>query len=208
MRFSYLDWGREGLPPMLFLHGGGLTSRTWDLVCLALRQHHRCIALDQRGHGDSEWSPTMEYSWQAHVGDLEAFVDALELRGLILAGMSMGGLIAIGYAGRHSGHLAGLVAIDIGPEPRQIEGNATRAFLLDTAEVDSVEEFVQKAAAFNPHRDVRLLRRSVLHNLRELPSGRWARKNDTRHLVQQAGGVASRPTREIWNMWAKSSAPF
>ena len=37
MRFRYLDWGTRGQPPILFLHGGGLTAHTWDLVCLALR---------------------------------------------------------------------------------------------------------------------------------------------------------------------------
>lgn len=45
MRFHYLDWGRPGKRPILFLHGGGLTAHTWDLVCLAvLRQNHIRLA--------------------------------------------------------------------------------------------------------------------------------------------------------------------
>ena len=60
MRFHYLDWGTTGLPPVLFLHGGGLNAHTWDLVCAALRRERHCLALDQRGHGESEWSPEMD----------------------------------------------------------------------------------------------------------------------------------------------------
>src|ERR671918_719277 len=111
MRFHYLDWGSRGKRPILFLHGGGLSAHTWDLVCLALRPDYHCLALDQRGHGDTDWSPAREY-------DLEEFVRA-------------------------------------------------------PAELDSVEEFVERARAFNPARDPRLLRRSLLYNLRRLPGGKW-----------------------------------
>ena len=95
MRFHCLDWGNAGRRPILFLHGGGLTAHTWDLACLALRDEYHCLALDQRGHGDSEWSPEMDYSVEAHRGDIAAFADHLGLDGFVLVGMSMGGLNAI-----------------------------------------------------------------------------------------------------------------
>ena len=59
--FRYLDWGTKGLRPILFLHGGALTAHTWDLCCLALRNDYHCMALDQRGHGDSDWAPDANY---------------------------------------------------------------------------------------------------------------------------------------------------
>src|SRR5262245_32909646 len=71
LRLHYLDWGTAGRPPIVFLHGGALTAHTWDVVCLALRSEYRCLALDQRGHGDSEWSPVMDYGADAHRDDLE-----------------------------------------------------------------------------------------------------------------------------------------
>src|SRR5262249_57028565 len=77
MRFHYLDWGIAGLPPVVFLHCGGLNAHTWDLVCAALRRDRHCVALDQRGHGESEWSPPMDYSTRSHVGDLESFLAML-----------------------------------------------------------------------------------------------------------------------------------
>src|SRR5687767_7011519 len=66
MRLHYLDWGTAGRPTVLFLHGGGLTAHTWDLVCLALRRDYHCLAVDLRGHGDSEWSPEADYRIEAH----------------------------------------------------------------------------------------------------------------------------------------------
>ena len=65
MRFHYLDWGTRGLPPVSFLHGGGLNVHTWDLVCATLKTERHCLALDQRGHGDSEWSPVMDCTSRA-----------------------------------------------------------------------------------------------------------------------------------------------
>src|SRR5262249_54038237 len=59
MRFHYLDRGSRGLPPVVFLPRGGLSAPTWDIVCAARRRERHCVALDQRGHGESEWSPEM-----------------------------------------------------------------------------------------------------------------------------------------------------
>jgi pimeloyl-ACP methyl ester carboxylesterase len=181
MRLHYLDWGTDGRPPILFLHGGALNAHTWDAVCLTLRAEYRCLALDQRGHGDSEWSPVMDYGPDAHVRDIEAFADHHGLDRFILVGQSMGGLNAFVYASRHSERLAGLVIIDTGPGVRPAGGQRIIDFVGQTAEIESIDEFVRRAAAFNPLRDLRLLRWSVRHNLRRLPNGNWMRKHDMRH---------------------------
>jgi pimeloyl-ACP methyl ester carboxylesterase len=184
MRLHYLDWGTAGRPPVLFLHGGGLTARTWDLVCLALRPDHHCFALDQRGHGDSEWSPHLDYGTAAHVRDLEALTRHLGIERPVLVGQSMGALNALVFAAGHPDALRGLVLVDMTPEVR-IEG-AQRIFDFVTApaELDSVEAFVARAVEFNPARDERLLRRSLMHNLRQLPSGKWTWKYDHRAMTR------------------------
>lgn len=181
MRFHYLDWGNAGKRPILFLHGGGLTAHTWDLTCLALRDDYHCLALDQRGHGDSEWSPEMDYSLDAHRGDIEALVERLDLVGLVLVGMSMGGANALAYAGQASRRLAALVLVDVGPEVRLEGARRIRQFTMAVPEFESVEHAVEQALAFNPRRDPRLLRRSLLHNLRRQPNGKWVWKYDRRH---------------------------
>src|SRR5436190_13898750 len=99
MRFCYLDWGTRGRPPIVFLHGGGLNAHTWDLVCAALRRERHCLALDQRGHGESEWSPEMDYGIESHVADLDAFFQAQAIERGVLVGMSLGGANGLAWAG-------------------------------------------------------------------------------------------------------------
>ena len=142
MRFHYLDWGTRGLPPMLFLHGGGLNVHTWDLVCACLKPERHCLALDQRGHGDSEWSPTMDYATESHAEDLGAFVDHLGLDRFVLIGMSLGGANALAWAGSHSERLAALVLVDVGPEVRQAGVRKIAAFTSEATPLDSVEDYV------------------------------------------------------------------
>jgi esterase len=199
MRFHYLDWGTAGLPPVVFLHGGGLNAHTWDLVCLALRRARHCVALDQRGHGESEWSPQMDYSTESQVGDLDAFVEALGLERFVLVGMSLGGVNALAWAGRNSPRLAGLVLIDVGPEIRTDGVRKIAAFTSENAPLDSVDQFVEKALAFNPRRNRDLLRRSLLHNLRRMPDGRWMWKYDQRHRGKVDPGAQARRRDLLWS---------
>jgi esterase len=182
MRLHYLDWGTKGRHPILFLHGGGLNAHTWDLVCLMLRNRYHCLALDQRGHGDSEWEPTADYRFDAQVADLEGFIEKLKLTRPLLVGHSMGGFAAMGYAIRHAASMAGLVLVDIAPEISMTGSLRIRDFIKGDRELDSVEDFVEKALKFNPMRNRQLLRRSLLHNLRQLPNGKWTWKHDPNRM--------------------------
>jgi pimeloyl-ACP methyl ester carboxylesterase len=193
MRLHYLDWGPEGDDrgaqerlPVVFLHGGGLNAHTWDIICLALREEYHCYALDLRGHGDSEWSPGLDYSLGAHLRDLESFADHLGFVRFFLVGQSLGGILGIGYASRHLRRLAGLVTVDSGPFAGSQAGiDRLATFTLDSPEFASLDEAVTRAVAFNPRRDPQLLRYSLRHNMRRLPDGRWTWKRDQRHLSRQ-----------------------
>lgn len=180
MRLHYLDWGTAGRQPIIFLHGAALNAHTWDVVCLILRQQYHCHAIDQRGHGESAWAEDGDYSGDAHRGDIEAFVDHLGLDRFVLVGHSMGGFNAFNYAFHHSHRLAALVLVDAGPSMLLKGAKRIVDFVTQTAELDSLEEAIQKAIEFNPRRDPRLLRRSLLHNFRQNPSGKWTRKTDLR----------------------------
>jgi pimeloyl-ACP methyl ester carboxylesterase len=150
-----------------------------------MRTDYRSIALDLRGHGDSEWSPTLDYDLTAHAGDVEALVAHLDLDEFVLVGMSLGGMTALEWAGQHGARLAALVLIDIGPEFKRT--NAINRFLSETAgEFDSIEAFVEQAMRFNPRRDPALLRRSLLNNVRQTPKGKWVWKHDPRPRVAAA----------------------
>jgi pimeloyl-ACP methyl ester carboxylesterase len=207
MRFHYLDWGTAGLPPALFLHGGGLNVHTWDLVCATLKTERHCLALDQRGHGDSEWSPVMDYATESHADDLGAFVDHLGLDRFVLVGMSLGGANALAWAGTQSRRLAGLVLVDVGPETRAAGRAKIQAFTSEATPLDSVEDFVNRALAFNPRRDAALLRRSLLHNLRQTPDGKWMWKYDQRHRGRMDPAASERRRELLWSAVARVKCP-
>lgn len=201
-RLHYLDWGSKGKQPMLLLHGGGQTAHTWDFFSLCLRNEYHVYALDQRGHGDSEWSPISDYSDGAHQRDLEGLVEHLKLDQFVLIGLSMGGTNAYTYAASHWKRLAGLVIVDVGPEIA-IQGRRNiRDFTASTSHLDSIEKFVDRAAVFNPRRPREMLRRSLSHNLRQLPDGNWTWKTDRRHQTWASSEAAFRDSpQDIQKRW-------
>ena len=171
-------FGEKGAP-VLLLHGGGQTRHAWRATAEAIaRTGHVAYAIDQRGHGDTAWSPAGDYSLEAHRADVEAVVEQLGLDRFLLVGMSMGGAAALAYAGRHADGLAGLVLVDIGPDGRDAGRHRIASFVSGPREMDSVDDFVQRALEFNPRRRPELLRRSLLHNLRQTSEGKWTWKYD------------------------------
>jgi esterase len=194
MRLHYLDWGGKGLPTMLFLHGGALTAHTWDLVCLALRDEYHCLALDQRGHGDSDWAHDADYSIGAQLQDTKGFVDRIGLDKFVLVGMSLGAINSLAFAVAHPERLNALVIIDAGPEMRRPGSSRIRDFVNEVQETVTVEAIIEKALKFNPRRDPKILRRSLMHNLRQQPDGTWRWKYDTRRF-QAMGQESHRAAR-------------
>jgi esterase len=178
LRLHYLDWGTQGRPPVLFLHGGRLTAHTFDLVCLSLRRDFRCLALDQRGFGDSDWSPNRDYSPETNARDIAAWIEHLGAKNPVLVGHSLGGLHAMTYAADAADLLAGIVLIDVGPGVQPSGAQRIIEHGLRDPGPGEFEDFVARAVEFNPRRDRRLLRRSLLHNLRQLSDGRFTWKYD------------------------------
>jgi esterase len=205
MRFHYLDWGGSG-HPILFLHGGGINAHTWDVVCLMLRERYRCVALDQRGHGDSEWSPAIDYGVETQMRDVEGFIEKLGLENPVLVGQSMGGLNSIAYSIRHSAKMKGLVVVDVGPEINSAGTQRIREFS-STPELESLEAFLERAVKFNPIRDPRVLRRSLYYNLRQLPTGKWSLKHDQRRASEEAWRIATEQRERILRDVSKISCP-
>jgi pimeloyl-ACP methyl ester carboxylesterase len=198
MRFHYVEWGDHAGRPILFLHGGGQTCRTWDVVCHELSREYRCIAVDQRGHGDSEWSYESDYRVEAYAADVAALVDALNLAPLVIVGMSLGGIAGLHYALDRPKALAGFVAVDVGPWVNVEASLPIREFMQEVAGLDQLEQFVDAALRLNPRRDARLLRHSLWHNLRTCPDGRLIWKTDLRRRGDRLAVVTAAfgPLRE------------
>jgi esterase len=169
-----------------FAHPTGcLTAHTWDLVCLALRAEFHCLALDQRGHGDSEWSPVLDYGSDAHVRDIRGLIEQLGLERPVLVGHSLGGLNAMVLAAAAAEELGGVALVDVGPDPHPGAVKRIGDFVMGDPGDGSLEDFVERARAFNPRRDPRLLRYSLRHNLRRMPDGNLTWKYDRRGLTPE-----------------------
>jgi pimeloyl-ACP methyl ester carboxylesterase len=171
-----------------------------------LRDRFRCVALDQRGHGDSEWSPVIDYRIAAHVGDIEGLIDTLQLERPILVGQSMGGLNSIAYAIRHSDAMRAMVIVDVAPEISTSGAERIRDFAA-TPELDSPDDFLARATKFNPIRDPAVLRRSLHYNLRETPAGRWVFKHDQRRRSDDATRAFTEDRTRLASEVAKIKSP-
>jgi len=112
LKLHYLDYGNEGLPPMLCIHGGGAHGHWFDYVARGFTNDYHVRALDLRGHGDSEWAEPPVYGFDVYAADVASFVEKLDLRDFVLIGHSMGGMVSLVYTAQHPGRVRKLVVVD------------------------------------------------------------------------------------------------
>lgn len=206
LKMHYLDWGNSQLPPVLLLHGVRLQAHTWDMAALLLRDHYHLAALDQRGHGDTEWTSEAQFStdtFDLMLEDTRDLIERLGWRKFILVGMSMGGITAMRYAARFSDRLSALCIVDIAPETLQSGVLSMEGFKIETETLSRFEDFLERSHKFMPHRPIAQLRYSLMHSLKKLPDGRWTWKQDHR-----AGAVhRDAPLANLWSELPKITVP-
>ncbi len=195
LRFHYLDWGTAGLPALVCLHGITQTAHSWDEVAPSLARTHHVRALDQRGHGDSSWAADGDYRIDTQSRDVEEFLRAVVGGPAVLVALSMGGLNAMTLAARAPSLVRALVVVDIAPQVERKGVEHIRQFVTTNDELDSFEDFVARAHAFNPRRSLANIRDRLRHNLRQLPNGRWTWKYDA--ALRDPGRAAG----DIANLW-------
>ena len=120
-RFHYLVWNKKGGPTMVLLHGIGDNAHVWDHFASSAPNHFRIIALDQRGHGESDWPRPPAYECEDYVNDLDKLIQSLHLEKVIIMGHSMGALHATRYAAIRPHSVTGLIHVDIEPRPPLME---------------------------------------------------------------------------------------
>jgi pimeloyl-ACP methyl ester carboxylesterase len=168
-RLRLLDWGGEGRPPVLLLHGFTGHAHAWDTLSIALQPRFHVMALDQRGHGDSD--PAAIYNAVAAFDDLAGVVDELGLRRLALIGLSMGGRNAMYFTARRPDVVARLVIVDIGPEI-SARASASAPGPPEPESWDSIEQAAQHLHHANPYPGIHYYRWVVSHSLRPRGDGR------------------------------------
>lgn len=101
LKLHYAVWGNQGRPPLVLIHGGRDHCRNWDPVALALQDRYTVYAPDLRGHGDSGWALGGMYSLPEFVLDTATLVASLGDGPLTIIGHSLGGAVALQYAGTY-----------------------------------------------------------------------------------------------------------
>lgn len=188
LRFHFLEWGDPGAPAVLLLHGGNQSSHSWDLVSLHLSDRYHVFALDQRGHGDSEWSRELDYSIEAKGADALAFIEQEQLTAPVIVGHSMGGLVAMKMALSHDDVASGFVLVDTGPELSPKGVDVVRNFVVRNVEFDDLDDFLDNVAKYDRFRSREHIARTVKYNMMSRVDGKFVSKVDHRRVPDPSDG--------------------
>jgi len=179
--------------PVLLLHGGGQTRHAWRATAEEIaRKGHTAYALDQRGHGDSEWVANGDYEFEDYAADAKVVAAELTRRSgakPIVIGASLGGiasLLAEGESERDNGTnvFSAIVLVDITPRVDQTGVAKVLGFMRAHAKEGfaSVADAGQAVADYLPHRPRPKSNEGLKKNLRLSPDGRWRWHWDPRFL--------------------------
>jgi pimeloyl-ACP methyl ester carboxylesterase len=112
LRLHYADWGNEGAPVVILVHGGRDHCRSWDVIARSLQPHFHVLAPDLRGHGDSDWTRGGSYPLTDYVYDLTRLVRTIAAPKVTLIGHSMGGMVSLIYSGSFPEQVSALAVLD------------------------------------------------------------------------------------------------
>jgi len=163
-------------PPAVLLHGGGQTRHSWGTTLNALAQRGwYTVAVDLRGHGDSEWAADGDYTLDAFAGDVLAISRGLDAPPA-LVGASLGGVASLAAIGEHSDEevARALVLVDVAPRIEEQGRLRIGFFMMEHMEsgFGSLDEVADAVQAYNPHRPRPTNLAGLEKNLRKR-DGRW-----------------------------------
>jgi len=209
LRSHYLDWGNAGAPPVVCIHGYTSSAQAFNAPARHFQDRFHSIVPDVRGHGESAWSPVGAYQYSDQVGDLEGIVDQLGLEQFTLIGTSMGGIIAMAYAGAHPERLVRLVINDIGPDAEVGSQRITQTVGGRPEEFATLEDAMVYRRQMSPivaSRNEEDQQELALGVLRRRPDGRWVWKMDAAYIQQRVQhGPPQRPA--LWPVLQRLSCP-
>ncbi len=199
-----LEWSREGVP-LLLVHGFGNEAHIWDDFAPSVAPYYHVLALDLRGHGDSDWDSEGRYDYPDHVADLEAVVDQLEATRLVLVGHSLGARVCMLFAGRHPDRVAGFVAVDSAPE---LDRRGTLRIRLDVEEhrdpcFESIAEYENMVSLAYPAARPSAVQRMARWGVRRRDDGKYVLKMDP---ALRGAGARSLGARELAEREKKMTA--
>ena len=162
---------------MLLVHGFGNEAHIWDEFAEAMSPYYHVYAVDQRGHGESQWA-TDGYERERFVADLSAFLDQLSLHKVTLVGLSMGGWNALLYTPGHQDRVERVIIVDIAPEPSEVSLRQWGTRPPTPMEFDSLEEAVAWGREGNPGATDARHQKDMADKLRWREDGKWVWRAD------------------------------
>jgi non-heme chloroperoxidase len=168
-------WGDPAAPLVILQHGGGQTRHAWKGAGERLgAAGYHAVALDARGHGDSQWASDGRYDQDAMIADLKCVIAALGGRKPILVGASMGGANSLVAAGEGTIDATAVVLVDVAARIEREGAERILAFMTRKPEgFDSLDEVMEAIASYQPHRKRPRNLEGLAKNLRLDPSGKF-----------------------------------
>jgi non-heme chloroperoxidase len=175
-------WGDPEGPLVILLHGGGQTRHAWGGTGALLAQAGcHAVALDARGHGDSQWSPSGDYDTDVMVQDLKAVIASFGGRKPVLIGASMGGITSLVAIGECQIEASALILVDVVPRCEPPGVARIKAFMQQRPEgFESLDEVAEAIARYQPQRRQPASRQGLLKNLRATAGGSQRGTTSTR----------------------------
>ena len=215
LKLHYAVWGNQGRPPLVLIHGGRDHCRNWDPVALALQDRYTVYAPDLRGHGDSGWALGGMYSLPEFVLDTATLVASLGDGPLTIIGHSLGGAVALQYAGTYPERVLKVVAIE-GLGPPTLEHRPAhirmREWIDHMHEMErreprryaSVEDATRRMIEANPHLTPEMAHYLTLHGTRRNDDGTISWKFDNYVRIRSPYEFNLEDAQDIW---ARITAP-
>jgi pimeloyl-ACP methyl ester carboxylesterase len=211
LRLHYLDWGNEGAPHMLLVHGVQDHCHTWDWFAERFADDYHIVAPDLRGHGDSEWLRGSSYHNVDYVYDLAQLVRQAGLQPVVVVGHSMGGTLAALYAGLYPDAVSALVLMEgiglwgrfLGPSS---PGERIRTWIDGTRHLagriprryQSLEEAYGRMRGANEHLSDEQAHHLTVHGSNQNEDGTYSWKYDNYTHAFPAYRIPDQETIAIW----------
>ena len=183
-------WGSNNEELVILLHGGGQTRHAWGDTGKKLAEAgYHSVALDLRGHGDSEWHADGDYSIRAYKDDLVSIINEIG-KPARLVGASLGGMASLVLAGDeiNSDLCTALIMVDIGIYPDPVGSDRIVSFMLSGEKgFDSLENVAKSISNYLPHRKKPKDLEGLKKNLRLKGDGRYYWHWDPRFIRRRPG---------------------
>lgn len=210
---KYWIYGDESLPPLILIHGTRDHARSWDRTAAALTDRYCVYAPDLRGHGDSAWAVGGQYSIIDYTLDIHALGEHIGREPYTLIGHSLGGGIALQYAGTFPDKVSRLISIEglagLGwiterPRPAHIRmrewiANMHRLEQRELRGYPDIESATKRMQEANAHLTPDLARHLTEHGVRRLDDGDYTWKFDNFTHAGSPYEFNTGDARDLWN---------